>query len=93
MKQALIEAKINPRYTPIKASTYGLVFFTTPHSAGNRAGVADPAAKLYSALTGQAKNSRHATLEKASLLNEISKDHVRPQIGDYEVLTPRKRER
>lgn len=87
VKQALVEAKINPLYACIKASTYGLVFFATPHSGGNRAGVADSAAKLCSALTGQAKNSLLETLEKASLLNEISKDHFRPQIGDYEVLT------
>ena len=87
VKQALVEAKINPLYTCIKASTYGLVFFATPHSGGNRAGVADSAAKLCSALTGQAKNSLLETLEKASLLNEISKDHFRPQSGDYEVLT------
>lgn len=87
VKQALVEAKLNPLYACIKASTYGLVFFATPHSGGNRAGVADSAAKLCSALTGQAKNSLLETLEKASLLNEISKDQFRPQIGDYEVLT------
>lgn len=87
MKQALVEAKINPLYTCIKASTFGLVFFATPHSGGNGASIADAAAKLCSALTGQAKNSLLETLEKASLLNEISKDHFRPQIGDYEVLT------
>ena len=87
VKQALVEAKLNPLYTCIKASTYGIVFFATPHSGGNRASVADSAAKLCSALTGQGKNSLLETLEKASLLNEISKDHFRPQIGDYEVLT------
>lgn len=87
VKQALVEAKINPLHACVKASTYGLVFFATPHSGGNRTGVADSAAKLCSALTGQAKNSLLETLEKASLLNEISKDHFRPQIGDYEILT------
>lgn len=87
VKQALVEAKLNPLYTCIKASTHGLAFFGTPHSGGNRASVADCAAKLCSALTGHGKNSLLQTLEKASLLNEISKDHFRPQIGDYEVLT------
>ena len=87
VKQALVEAKINPLYTCIKASTYGLVFFATPHSGGNGASVADSAAKLCSALTGESKNSLLETLKKASLLNEISKDQFRPQIGDYEVLT------
>ena len=87
VKQALVEAKINPLYTCIKASTYGLVFFATPHGGGNGVAVADSAAKLCSALTGRPKNSLLETLKKASLLNEISKDHFRPQIGDYEILT------
>lgn len=87
VKQALVEAKLNPLYTCIKASTHGLVFFGTPHSGGNRASVADSAAKLCSALTGHGKNSLLETLEEDSLLNEISKDHFRPQIGDYDVLT------
>ncbi len=65
MKQALVGAKTNPLYSCIKASTYGLVFFATPHSGGNGASVADSAAKLCSALTRQAKNSLLETLEKA----------------------------
>ncbi|KAL8741601.1 MAG: hypothetical protein Q9190_005811 [Brigantiaea leucoxantha] len=37
VKQALIEAKLNePRYGSLKASTYGLVFFATPHAGGNK---------------------------------------------------------
>ena len=65
VKQALVGAKTNPLYSCIKASTYGLVFFATPHSGGNGASVADSAAKLCSALTRQAKNSLLETLEKA----------------------------
>ena len=36
VKQALIEARLNERYRCLKASTYGLVFFATPHAGGNR---------------------------------------------------------
>lgn len=37
VKQALIEASINERkYGSLKKSTYGLVFFATPHAGGNR---------------------------------------------------------
>lgn len=37
VKQALIEARLNERkYSCLKASTYGLVFFATPHAGGNR---------------------------------------------------------
>ena len=87
MKQALIEAMLNPLYKCIKASTHGIVFFATPHSGGNKAGIADSAAKFCSALTGQTRNSLLRALTKHSLLNEISKDQFRPQLNDYEVLT------
>ena len=87
VKQALIEAMLNPLYRCIKASTYGLVFFATPHSGGNKAGIAESAAKLCSALTGHTRNSLVQTLTKHSLLNEVSKDHFRFQLNDYEVLT------
>lgn len=37
VKQALIEAKLSEgKYRCLRASTYGLVFFATPHAGGNR---------------------------------------------------------
>ena len=87
VKQALIEALLNQKYKCIKASTYGIVFFATPHSGGNGAGIAESAAKFCSALTGQTRNSLLQTLTKHSLLNEVSTDQFRPQLNDYEVLT------
>lgn len=36
VKQALIEARLNEKYRCLKASTYGLVFFATPHAGGNK---------------------------------------------------------
>ena len=37
VKQALIEARLNERrYRCLKASTFGLVFFATPHAGGNK---------------------------------------------------------
>lgn len=35
VKQALIEAQLNAKYGCLKASTYGLVFFATPHKGGS----------------------------------------------------------
>ena len=88
VKQALVEAGIHSsRYSCIKVSTRGLVFFATPHAGGNLAGLADVAANFTSAMTSSAKNSLLKTLKQNSLLNEISKDQFRPQLGDYEVLT------
>ena len=34
IKQALINAHNNPKYTPIKDATTGLAFFATPHHGG-----------------------------------------------------------
>ena len=87
VKQALIEARLNPRYCCIKASTYGLVFFATPHRGGNRAGVGEFAANVCSALTGGARNSLLEQLQRNSILNELSTDQFSNQSIDYEVLT------
>ena len=88
MNQALIEAKVNIHaYGCLLASTSGLVFFATPHSGGNGAGVADPAANICSVLTGTAKNSLLATLSKNSLYNEMTTDHFRTQLNDYDVIS------
>lgn len=87
VKQALIEARLNPRYCCIKASTYGLVFFATPHRGGNKAGVGEFAANICSALTGGARNSLLEQLQRNSILNEISTDQFSNQSNDYEVLT------
>ncbi|KAL9105022.1 MAG: hypothetical protein Q9163_000119 [Psora crenata] len=88
VKQALTEARLNElKYGCLKTSTYGLVFFATPHAGGNRAGVANVAAKVCSVLTGEPSNSLLATLEKDSLLNEISSDQFAHQVNDYEILT------
>ena len=87
VKQALVEAQLNPLYACIKSSTQGLVFFATPHSGGNHAGIAESAAKFCSTLTGEPTNSLFDSLQKHSLLSEISKDHFRHQLNDYEVLS------
>ncbi len=42
---------------------------------------------MCSVLTGEPSNSLLATLEKDSLLNEISSDQFAHQVNDYEILT------
>ena len=87
VKQALIEARLSPRYCCIKASTYGLVFFATPHRGGNKAGVAKFAADICCGLTGHARNPLLKQLQRNSILNEVSTDQFSNQSNDYEVLT------
>ena len=87
VKQALVEAKANPRYHCLKASTHGLVFFATPHRGGEGAVVAEAAAKICSAFTGQPKNQLLNSLKRKSLITELSSDQFRLQLDDYEVLS------
>ena len=88
IKQALIDAEIKKReYSCIKASTYGLVFFATPHKGGNRAGGADLVANICSGLTGGSRNSLLKQLERNSILREISTEQFGPQIENYDILT------
>lgn len=87
VKQALVEATVNPRYRCLKASTLGLVFFATPHRGGENAGVAEFAANVCSAFTGQPKNNLLDSLKEKSLITQLSSDQFRHQLNDYEVLS------
>lgn len=87
VKQALVEARIDPLYRCLKASTYGLVFFATPHRGGEGVGVAQAAANVCSAFTGQPRNKLLESLKNKSLITELSSDQFRHQLNDYEVLT------
>ena len=87
VKQALVEANLNPRYRCLKASTHGLVFFATPHRGGERAAVAESAANICSAFTGEPKNKLLESLQSRALITELSSDQFRHQLNDYEVLS------
>ena len=87
VKQALVEAKTDPLYTCLKASTHGLVFFATPHRGGEGAAVAEAAATICSAFTGRPRNQLLKSLKSKSLITELSSDQFRHQLNDYEVLS------
>lgn len=53
----------------------------------DRAAIADVASKVCSVFTGEPSNSLLATLEKDSLMNEISSDQFVHQMNDYEIFT------
>ncbi|KAL8711670.1 MAG: hypothetical protein Q9225_007083 [Loekoesia sp. 1 TL-2023] len=87
VKQALVEAKDNPLYKCLKASTYGLVFFATPHCGGEKAGVAEAAANVCSAFTGQPKNKLLDSLKANSLINGLSSDLFKHQLDHYDIFS------
>jgi len=87
VKQALVEARIDPLYKCLKASPCGLVFFATPHRGGEGVGEAKAAADICSAFTGQPRNKLLESLKSKSLITELSSDQFRPQLDDFEVLS------
>ncbi|KAG8534345.1 uncharacterized protein KY384_001189 [Bacidia gigantensis] len=87
VKQALITSKLNPRHECIRRSTYGLMFFATPHRGGNWAGLADFAANICGSVSGSPKNSLLQQLKGKSLLNEIALDQFSHQTSDYEIIS------
>ncbi len=88
IKQALVEARENPEYRCLKASTKALVFFATPHRGGKGAGVAEFAANVCSAFTGEPKNKLLKSLKEKSLIKGLPTDQFRKyQLNSYEVLS------
>jgi hypothetical protein len=53
IKQALLNARDDSTYEPIKSCTHGLVFFGTPHRGGNNAAFGQMAANIAKFLTGE----------------------------------------
>jgi triacylglycerol esterase/lipase EstA (alpha/beta hydrolase family) len=73
IKQALINAHNNPKYTPIKDATTGLAFFATPHNGGDRMLVrlGGMVAKIATALGFQKGDDVLETLKSGSIFSEI----------------------
>jgi hypothetical protein len=53
IKQALLNAQDNSTFEPIKNSTYGMVFFGTPHKGGRNAALGNLAAKVARFVSGK----------------------------------------
>ena len=75
------------RYVCIKTSTYGLVFFATPHSGASKASVGKFVANIASSVTGTPTNSLLDQLQERSFLNEMTLDLFSEQTSDYEILS------
>ncbi|PYH36551.1 kinesin [Aspergillus neoniger CBS 115656] len=67
VKEALVQAKLSATYGSICTSTFGIVFFGTPHRGTHLARVGGVAAKFVRALLGTASNTLLKALSKGSL--------------------------
>ncbi|KAJ5358379.1 uncharacterized protein N7496_010792 [Penicillium cataractarum] len=80
IKQALINAHNNPKYTPIKDATKGLAFFATPHDGGD--------ARLLSR-GGLASNiARSLGFQKnGSIFSDLMQEHWKHQLLEYKIVS------
>ena len=87
IKQALINAHNNPKYTPIKDSTTGLVFFATPHRGGEwkLVSLGGLAAKIATSVGFQKGDDVIETLKEGSIFSDIMHEHWRHQLLKYEI--------
>lgn len=79
IKQALINAHNNPKYTPIKDATTGLVFFATPHHGGDwvLVSLGGIVAKIATAMGFQKGDDVLETLKSGSTFSAIMEEHWR----------------
>jgi triacylglycerol esterase/lipase EstA (alpha/beta hydrolase family) len=77
IKQALINTHNNPKYTPIKDTTTGLVFFATPHHGGDwmLVSLGGVVTKITTAVGFQKGDDVLETLKNRSIFLEIMQEH------------------
>ncbi|KAJ5135003.1 uncharacterized protein N7515_004281 [Penicillium bovifimosum] len=88
IKQALLNAKEDPKYTAIRSATYGLVFFGTPHRGAKAVELGKIAARVARFVSkGHASNDLLDCLEHNSLFTRQMSDRFRHQLEDYRVVS------
>ncbi|PVH70814.1 hypothetical protein DL98DRAFT_521398, partial [Cadophora sp. DSE1049] len=89
IKQALINAHNNPKYTTIKEATKGLAFFATPHYGGDwmLVSLGGVVAKIAMAVGFQKGDDVLETLKNGSIFSEIMKEHWRHQLLKYDIIS------
>lgn len=81
--KALVEAKINNRYDPIRLATHGIVFFATPHQGGNFAGLGKILAEIINRSVRNPPNKLLKALQQESdFLVKLDSD-FRHQLEEY----------
>lgn len=86
IKQALINAHNNERFTPIKDATVGLAFFATPHNGGDQTLVkmGDAVAKVAISLGFKRGDNILETLKSGSIFTDMQ-EHWRHQLLNYDI--------
>lgn len=89
IKQALINAHNNPKYTSIKDATTGLAFFATPHNGGDwmLVSLGGVVAKIAMAVGFQKGDDVVETLKDGSIFSDIMQEHWRHQLFKYDIIS------
>ncbi|KAH6683908.1 hypothetical protein B0J14DRAFT_571676 [Halenospora varia] len=87
VKRALVEAKLNDKYGAIRASTFGIAFFATPHRGGNNATLGNIVAKIAKTVMWNPGNTFMDHLKKNSLFTENLTNEFKHQYEDYSILS------
>jgi triacylglycerol esterase/lipase EstA (alpha/beta hydrolase family) len=89
IKQALINAFNNEKYTQIKLATKGLAFFATPHEGGHRTlvSIGSIAAKIAIGLGFQQGDNILETLDSGSLFTELMHEHWKQRLLEFDIVS------
>ena len=89
IKQALINALNNPKYTSIKDATTGLAFFATPHNGGDwrLVSLGSVVAKIAVAVGFQKGDDVVETLKSGSIFSHIMQENWRHQLFNYDIIS------
>ncbi|XXG94019.1 hypothetical protein Hte_000270 [Hypoxylon texense] len=86
VRTALVHSKSDKTYEAIQKSTFGIVFFSTPHRGGNHAEVGDVVAKIARSMLGTPSNNFIDALKNNSAMNTITSD-FRQLLEEFQFLT------
>ncbi|KAI1355896.1 hypothetical protein F5Y01DRAFT_268006 [Xylaria sp. FL0043] len=86
-KRAMVHAKADETYKRIWESTFGLVFFATPHRGGNHAGFGDIVAEVARHVLRNPGNTFLATLKSNSHYLSTITDDFRQMLEDFQIIS------
>ena len=89
IKQALVNAHSNTRYTPIKQASSGLVFFGTPHAGGKDAlvSIGKLSARVATSILQNPSKDVMEALTKGSLFSDVLQESWRHQLNLYKIVS------
>ncbi|KFA82002.1 hypothetical protein S40288_08003 [Stachybotrys chartarum IBT 40288] len=89
IKQALINAHNNPKYTQIKDATTGIAFFATPHHGGDEmlVSLGGVATKIALALGFKQGDDVIKALKSGTTFSDVMQEHWRHQLLHYDLIS------